>query len=672
MRPSTSSWRGWPPWEHKHRGCSSWRICTGPTLALLGRLAEQCPPSVLVIVTARPGTPIPWREQAHVLPLPGLGSHAATRLVEALAGASLPPAARRSIVQRAEGNPLFIEELTRSFQEGDREDPLPLRLQELFTWRLKAPGVDLAIAQTAATVGPTFDADLVAGAVGDPAGVASQLVVLTNAGIVEPIDAQAQLYRFRHALLRDAAYETQVLDDRAHTHARVAEALQDRAAEPALVAEHLDRAGDAESATDQYLMGAQDEQARGAHQEAAELFTRAIERLAEQPESADRDLAELTARMLRSLSVSALHGYGAPEVQTDQQRAEALTNRLGDRPEVLPSLIAIWAYWFTSGELGTGGALIDRLVAMVADPAHSWFAPEVDSCAGWQAFYEGRLPVAAEFLDRAMAGFSARPPEDAVSPFWPLPNDPIAVTAIAQACLATIAGQWEQAADWERRALARTEEIGFPRGPWSAAFVKTYGAWMRMYRGDVPGSRTLGAEVVAIGAEHGYAYWQLLGSSYLLGNDPARPDRAHLAQTIATLRAMGQEAFAASNLAALARLSADEGDLAAAADLLEEALGVVRKTGEEVHLPELLRQRAAITLARGRSAADAREDLDAALEVAGRQQARVPALRAAVAVAGLPTDVRPGQWRRILAEARAAVPAAPATAETAAADALLA
>jgi class 3 adenylate cyclase/tetratricopeptide (TPR) repeat protein len=642
------------------------------TLALLGRLAQQRPPGVLVLATSRPGTAIPWQDQAQVLRLEGLRDSAATRLVDALAGASLTPAARRSIVERADGNPLFIEELTRSLQQEERKDPLPLRLQELFTWRLKAPGVDLAVAQTAATVGPAFDGDVVADAVGDPAGVAGQLVVLTNAGIIEPIDPQTHRYRFRHALLRDAAYETQVLDDRVRAHARVAEALLDRGAEPALVAEHLDRAGDAEGATEQYLLGAQDEQARGAHAEAAELFSRALERLSELPESADRDLNELTARMLRSLSVSAMHGYAAPDVQSDQQRAEALTNRLGDRPEVLPSLIAIWAYWFTSGELGTGRGLIDRLLGMIADPAYAWFAPEVDSCAGWQALYEGRLAEARQFLDRAMAGFSERPPEDAVSAFWPLPNDPIAVTAIAQACLATIAGQWEQAADWERRALARTEQIGFPRGPWSAAFVKTYGAWMRMYQGRDRASRELGAEVVDIGAEHGYAYWQLLGSSYLLGTDPAHPDRGHLAQIITTLRAMGQEAFAASNLAALARLCADEGDLTAAADLVEQALEVVRKTGEAVHLPELLRQRAALTLARGRSANDALEDLTAALAVADEQGAAMPALRSALALAGLPPEVRPSRWRATLAQARASVPAALATPETAAADTLLA
>ena len=69
--------------------------------------------------------------------------------------------------------------------------------------------------------------------------------------------------------------------------------------------------------------------------------------------------------MLRALSVSSMQGYAAHDVQVDHRRAEELAKRLGTRPEVLPSLIAIWAYWLTSGDLPTARGLIDRLTDMV-------------------------------------------------------------------------------------------------------------------------------------------------------------------------------------------------------------------------------------------------------------------------------------------------------------------
>jgi class 3 adenylate cyclase len=640
------------------------------TTTLLGRLAHQAPSGVLVVVTTRAPDAVPWREDATPVLLSRLGESAAAALVERLAGAEVDPDLRRSIVERAEGIPLFVEELTRSLLDESRDDPLPLRLQELFTWRLKAPGVDLRVAQAAATVGPTFDAGVVADVVGDAVTVDGQLVVLTNEGIIEPVDPQTHTYRFRHALLRDAAYETQVLDVRALTHARVAEVLVARGAEPALVAEHLDLAGDPQGATGQYLLAAQAEQARGAHTEAAGLLTRALDLLTSLPESEERDLSELTDRMLRALSVSSMQGYAAEGVQDDHRRAEVLAARLGSRPEVLPSLIAIWAFWFASGELGTARGLIERLQGLVSRSAFDWFEPEVESCAGWQDLFEGHLEDARRHQESAMEGFLARPAEQSVSPFWPLPNDPIAVSAIALACLATLRGEPDEADRWETQARARAEQVGFPRGPWSTAFVKTYGAWMRYFRGDRPEARALGAEVVAIGQEHGYAYWTMLGSSYLAGTDPAEPDHAFLEQVVVTLRAMGQEAFAASNLAALAELVDAEGDVDAAYDLVEQALLVVQKTGERLHLPDLLRRRATYTLARGGSAAEAAGDLRTAVEVADEQGAHVSRLRAAVGLAGL-TDSRPEDWREVLAAARAAVPPTLSTEDTAAADALL-
>ena len=91
---------------------------------------------------------------------------------------------------------------------------MPLRLQELFTWRLKAPDVDLRVVQVAATVGPTFDAATVVRR-GRGRGLVDRAARRPHRrGIIEPGDPAAGTYRFRHALMRDAAYETQVLDVR--------------------------------------------------------------------------------------------------------------------------------------------------------------------------------------------------------------------------------------------------------------------------------------------------------------------------------------------------------------------------------------------------------------------------------------------------------------------------
>jgi class 3 adenylate cyclase/tetratricopeptide (TPR) repeat protein len=642
------------------------------TLELLSRLVDRRSTGMLTVATTRVDSSIAWRDAVCVLELSRLDGSAATELVDNLAaGKDLTGDQRASIFEHAEGIPLFIEELTRSSLDVNRTEPMPLRLQELLTWRLRAPGVDLRMVQIAATVGPTFDGATLMAVIGDEKTVAEQLEVLADRGIVEPAGPVVGAYRFRHSLMRDAAYETQVLDVRRETHARVAEALALRSAEPALIAQHLDLAGAAERAAGLYLVAARAQHGRGAHNEATKLLSRALELLETLPESDDRDLSELTARMLRGLSVSSMHGYAAPMVRSDHRRAEALAARLG-RPEVLPSLIALWGYWLTSGGMSTARGLIDRLTVMVHQAAFSGFEPEVESCAGFLDFHQGRLRSAPAHLERALAGFAARRPDETVSPVWPLPNDPVAGAAIALACVSGARGEIDQARHWEREALQRAQEIGSPLGPSSLAFVKTYAAWLHRFLGDDAAAARLGAEVVAIGQEHGYAFWTTVGAAHAASATPGgAPDREFTGRTVATWRLMGQESFSAFFLSYLARLHASADDVDRAADLVAEALEVVHRTGEELHLPELLCQRARYRVRRGGDVDEAVADLGEAVRVATEQGARVSRLRAAVELARIAPVSRPDDWRTTLSEAREDMPSSLRTEDTTAADELL-
>jgi tetratricopeptide (TPR) repeat protein len=177
---------------------------------------------------------------------------------------------------------------------------------------------------------------------------------------------------------------------------------------------------------------------------------------------------------------------------------------------------------------------------------------------------------------------------------------------------------------------------------------------------------------VAVANEHGFAFWAAWGATWAATGTPGgAPDREFLERTLAALELMGQQAFLASHLAYLAHLDAAAGDLDRAAEHLSRAFAAVDRSGEEVHLPELLHQRALLALARGGDAAAAGADLTEAIRLAAGQGARVSRLRAALALARLPAPSRPEHWRSLLAGARADMPAAFTAGEAAAADALL-
>jgi hypothetical protein len=240
-----------------------------------------------------------------------------------------------------------------------------------------------------------------------------------------------------------------------------------------------------------------------------------------------------------------------------------------------------------------------------------------------------------------------------VSWFWPLPHDPVAITKTGLACVSNLEGKAAEAQRWEQEAIGRAESVGFPSRPISLAFIKGYGAWGRRLLGDITAMRALGAEIVAIGQEHGSTYWERLGSLYVGAPSlDLDPDPEFVEGTIGFLRAMGHEALIASDLAYVAKLRAHAGRTDLAVETIESAIQVVHSSGERLHLPELLRLRA---LYGGQLVPGERRravDLLEALQVAESQHSNLVALRVATDLARLPERERPENWQQQLMRAR--------------------
>lgn len=611
------------------------------TLDLLEMVVGAAPPGLLLLMTSRAPIEAPWAEDVQIIDIDRLDDAAAADLIDTLsADAPLDEETRASIIERAVGIPLFIEELTRSAVTSG--GAVPVRLQELLAARLRQPGVDLELAQAAATIGNEFDIDLLAGLMGDDAR--RRLESLERAEIVDHIGGGQ--YRFHHALLRDAAYETQVLEGRRDWHGQIAGSLVDREGDPAVIARHFDMAGALGEAIAQYGVATRAAQAAGAHAEATQLATRALELVAELEEGPERNMAELGMLMLRGLSVSSIRGYAAPEVEADFRRANQLSEALGTAPEVMPAAFAIWSFALVAGDVPSAALLAARLRGRVEDGSGAWFAPEVDAALGYQALYEGDLSESAEAFSRSLAGFDQRPPEKLISEYWPLPNDPVAVTRIGYAVVLTLQGRIGDGTKMGEAAVARAEEVPFPIGPFSVAFVKIYLAWLALVLGDREASQRLGMETTAIGQQYGYAYWMALGAIYHRVTDP---DLAAFQEAMAVLRAIGHEAFRSSYMAYEAALLHAQRQSEEALETIHDALLVIGKSGEMLHRPDLMRMRGTLGLAAGADPAECVTDVHEAYRLAMDNGNAVYALRAAMDLVALPEELRPADSTELLA-----------------------
>ena len=437
------------------------------TVELLGLLATERIPGTMILITSRDRVETPWASSAVDIALEPLGEKEAAGLVAALTEGGLNATQRRLIVERGAGLPLFLQELTRSAGSVRPGEVLPPRIHEILTARLRAPGIDLRVAQLAATLGGEFDEEPLRQLAGRDVDAA--LSRLEDAALIERV-AEVRLgrYRFRHDLMRDTAYETQVLPIRQKTHRSVAELLAGSATLPgdlAVVAHHWDLAGDVAQSVPAYMVAAQAAQSTASHTEARHLLDRAQELTSTVPEGDERDLSELMIRAQRTISTSSLYGYGYPEVFEDYTVAEEICRKLSDRPEIMPVQVGIWSYLLVRGSVDAASTVLEPLTHVLDDPATAWFAPEIKSCMGYGAFYQGKLEEAHRWLIEAWEGYGARSAEAASSPFWPLPHDAVPVTAVALACVAGLRGSTEESALWERRALATAQELDFPSGP---------------------------------------------------------------------------------------------------------------------------------------------------------------------------------------------------------------
>jgi class 3 adenylate cyclase/tetratricopeptide (TPR) repeat protein len=409
----------------------------GESEALLNLLADSIGTSrVLLMVNYRPEYHHQWGSKTYYtqLRLDPLGKESADEMLSTLLGndPSLAPL-KRLIAEKTQGNPLFMEEIVLSlFEDGTLARngevklarpfaslQIPPTVQGILASRIdRLPVDEKDLLQTVAVIGTEFDLSVVRAIAGKSDDELNRM--LNDLQLAEFIYEQPSAgdveYTFKHALTHDVAYKSLLTERRRLSHERTAQAienlfperLEDHLTE---LAYHFDNAGNAAKAVEYLARSGQRAAEQGAHSEALDCFTKALESLRGLPESRARDRQELDLQMALSWSLYMARGPRAsPERESALARARELGEQLGENAKLMEALLALAALHANRRDFGIARELAERVVAMAQQakaPAMLVGAHYV--LGGPIRFSTGQFPAAREHLERAVELLGAGP-----------------------------------------------------------------------------------------------------------------------------------------------------------------------------------------------------------------------------------------------------------------------
>jgi class 3 adenylate cyclase len=580
---------------------------------------------VLVVVSARPEIV----DDPHVVPeaelqLDRLSSEESRRMLEQLPGASrLTADVREALVQRADGIPLFLEELARGLADGASVSAhaMPTTLSEVITARLDRVGEAKRVAQAAAVVGRSFDRRVLEAATGlEGVTLDAELRRLQEHAIIESSPRSDEM-QFRHALIQEISYRSVLRADRVRVHGVVGETLiasGRAAAQPEIAAYHLGAAGRATEAVPLWKQASHAARQNARFLEAAG-HEREVLALVDQLPEDDRDDTELKSRGRLVMCLTAVD-QSAPEALEESRRVEELARRLGNREILLRNYMVLVPWWQASAEYKTINWILREARTEAEVLGDEWTLGLIDTYEGTTRIWQGMLH---DGLAQLRASYETSLPLDAslrdLPPMRSVELMALAAPRVATALACWLTGNTTEAWRIADDVLRCTTERQVPQAQAVAAVTS---AIMAQLDGEREVVVKLAGEALHVADEVSTRQWRQWARSLQWW---AREGMEEPELPGPLLRPYFEMLLADDLLAGAER----------ARGLLDDALDTARTTGEQFCEAEILRLRAGV-LRRGRRVEQAARDYRDAVRVARRQGARMLELRALTDWLGLP------------------------------------
>jgi class 3 adenylate cyclase/predicted ATPase len=612
---------------------------------------------VLLIVTFRPEFQPPWTGQPQVtmLALNRLDRHDRTVLVEQIAGGkALPDDVITQIVDRTDGVPLFVEELTKSVLESgllrERVDryvldgalppfAIPTSLHDSLMARLDRLESVRPVAQIGAAIGREFPYALLRAVSRFPEAelqdaltrlVASELVLQRGT----PPDA---VYSFKHALVQDAAHGSLLRHARQQLHADIADALEAHSPElmdsqPELFAQHYAEAGLVGKSVAFWGKAGHRSAARSAMAEAVAQFHKGLDQLALLPDDLERERRELEFCSSLGSALIAVKGFAAPETGQAYARARQLWEELDFPSEFLHVPYGQSFHHAYRGELDQALRLDEDLLRLSRQRNDIAGLVLGHDSSGRNLMYAGRFSSSRSHLEEVLTLYD---PISYRSLARPAGFDPHVSSQAYLGIVLFCLGYPDQSVARSNAAVAEARRLSHPP---SLAVSLAIGSRLFSLGGDIAAPDERIDELVAVATERGFPYWRAQGLMFRgwlkVKNGDVAEGMSLLRGGAIAYRATGAALFVPHYLALLARACEAAGQIEEALTRVDDALQIVDRTAERWLEAELNRHKGHLLLGQGHFEA-AEKLYRKALSIAAEQGAKLWELRAAASLARL-------------------------------------
>jgi class 3 adenylate cyclase/predicted ATPase len=625
--------------------------------------------SALLLVTFRPEFNAPWVGQSHVMSmtLSRLGEREAGAIITSLVGKrELRADVMADIVERTDGIPLFVEEMTKAVLEAESEGAarrtvamapsrsvaVPSSLQASLMARLDRLGAAKEAAQIGAAIGREFShALLVSVALKSEAELGSSLDRLIQAGLLFRQGAPPQaIYLFKHSLVRDAAYGTLLREPRRALHARIAESLERQfspiaESQPEILARHCTEAGLIEKAAALWGKAGRLSLDRSALTEAAAQLARALEQIATLPDTPALRREKIGLQVALITPLIHVSGYAAPETRAAVEQARVLikcAEDLGEAPEdPLLLFLVLYGGWVGNFVAFNGGAareLAAQFLALAEKQGATVPLMIGHRLMGSSLLMTGHVTEGRAHFDQAVALYDSLPGNHPLATRFGLDAGVVALGYRSHALWSL--GFPDAARADAQRAVALAREIGHASALMHAL---SHMVIPQILSGDQTAADAQAQEQVALAEEKGSQFWTAFGMMNL-GSVLALIGKNSEAIEILTAssdawRATRSTLWLPFFLPRLARAHAELGHFEQAWGRIGEAMNLVETTKETWGEAEVHRTAGEIELmSPEQDVAKAQTHFERALAVARAQRARSWELRAATNLARLWRD----------------------------------